>query len=296
MWLFKMILIVAVASVAILAIAYVVQTRMVFPTWIADQHEAHLPETAIRLSVETSNGVQLRGVHVPAETVSVGRRTVLLGFGGNAWNADSLAEYLHELMPDLDVVAFHYRGYKPSGGRPSAAALLKDAPVIRDYVAETLGDVDIIAVGFSIGSGVAAYLAAERSVAGLIMVSPFDSLTALALEHHPLIGRLLYHKMDTADYLRRVTAPTAIIAAERDMIVPLRRTVPLLRVAPNLVFDDTIANADHNDLYMEAAFIEAMREAIERIQSARTAGSPTASAETSAPAHLSVQTEPNAAG
>ncbi len=34
----------------------------------------------------------------------------------------------------------------------------------------------IIAIGFSIGSAVAAYLARHRPVAGLILVTPFDSL------------------------------------------------------------------------------------------------------------------------
>jgi hypothetical protein len=55
---------------------------------------------------------------------------VILGFGGNAWNADDLALYLHGLLPDTEVVAFHYRGYRPSTGRSSAAALLADAPVV----------------------------------------------------------------------------------------------------------------------------------------------------------------------
>ena len=52
------------------------------------------------------------------------------------WNGQDVAEYLHELFPDLDVVAFHYRGYAPSTGSPSAEALIADAPLVYDFAVE----------------------------------------------------------------------------------------------------------------------------------------------------------------
>ena len=56
----------------------------------------------------------------------------LVGFGGNAWNAEAMALSLHGLFPDREVVAFHYRGYGPSSGSPTADALLTDSLVIFD--------------------------------------------------------------------------------------------------------------------------------------------------------------------
>ena len=103
-----------------------------------------------------------------------------MGFGGNAWNAKVTALTLHNLLPDHDVVAFHYRGYAPSSGRPSARALLSDALVAFDYLQQALAHERIVLVGLSIGSGVAAYLARHRPVAGLILVTPFDSLETSA--------------------------------------------------------------------------------------------------------------------
>jgi uncharacterized protein len=49
--------------------------------------------------------------------------------GGNAWNAEAMVLTLHALFPHRDVVAFHYRGYAPSSGRPGwglAAAIRAD--------------------------------------------------------------------------------------------------------------------------------------------------------------------------
>jgi pimeloyl-ACP methyl ester carboxylesterase len=207
---------------------------------------------------------------VPAATDGAEPGPLLLGFGGNAWNADDVALYLHQLFPDADVAAFHYRGYQPSGGRPSAQALLADSLVIFDHLHQASTPTRTVAVGFSIGAGVAAYLARNRPLAGTILVTPFDSLEALAREHYPWapVGLLLRHRMPTIDFVRGTATPTALIVAGRDSIVPARRTEPLRRAVPRLVFDRTIEDAGHNDLYDHPAFVEAMHEALARIEAA----------------------------
>ena len=214
MWVLKLVLVLAVAYIAVVAMMYVTQTQMLFPTWLTMASGPLLPASAIRLEVETPDGERLRGVHIPAAGERAGERLVVLGFGGNAWNADSLAAYLHGLFPDIDVVAFHYRGYRPSTGTPSAAALLADAPLVYDHVLETVGAERVVAVGLSIGAGVAAHLAARRALAGLILVSPFDSLEALAREHFPWVPVrwLLRHHMSTVEVARGLDTPTALIA------------------------------------------------------------------------------------
>src|SRR5206468_4940089 len=132
----------------------------------------------------TPDGETLQGIHIPPEETDA-TRTLILGFGGNAWNGQDVAEYLHELYPDHEVVAFHYRGYAPSTGSPSAAALIADAPLVYDVAVDRVKPKRVIAVGFSIGSGIAAELAAQRKLDGLILVTPFDSLKAVAQSMYP---------------------------------------------------------------------------------------------------------------
>ena len=69
-----------------------------------------LPRGAERLSVTTPDGETLHGVLLPADERKA-ERALVLGFGGNAWNGQDVVEYLHEVFPDNDVIAFHYRGY-----------------------------------------------------------------------------------------------------------------------------------------------------------------------------------------
>jgi pimeloyl-ACP methyl ester carboxylesterase len=167
------------------------------------------------------------------------------------------------------VVSFHYRGYAPSCGSPSAEALLSDSLLFFDHLRQSDAGERIIAVGFSIGSGVAAYLARQRPVTGLIMVTPFDSLEALAQSIYwwAPVGLLLRHRMPTIDFVRESHVPTALIVAERDTIVPARRSTPLRAAIANLVLERTI-DAGHNDLYDRPAFAVAMREAVVEIEAA----------------------------
>jgi len=125
-----------------------------------------------------------------------------------------------------------------------------------------------IAVGFSIGSGIAAHLAAARKLDGLILVTPFDSLKAVAQSMYPWIpiGPFFSHEVDTAAALERNRVPVAIFAGERDEIVPGERTDALRERVPNLIFDRTIARAGHNDIYARSDFHLAMREALDRLK------------------------------
>jgi uncharacterized protein len=241
------------------------QSHLIFPTH-AVPPAGPWPPGAERLSLDT-DGKDLAGIRIPADNRSA-EPVLILGFGGNGWNAQDVAEYLHELFPDEEVVTFHYRGYAPSQGSPSAEALIADAPLVYDLAVEQVKPKRVVAIGFSIGSGIAARLAAARKLDGLILVTPFDSLKAVAQSMYPWlpIGPFFEHEIDAASALENLKVPVAIIAAERDEIVPSERTDALRRRIPAPVFDRTIARAGHNDIYARSDFHDAIRDAFERLK------------------------------
>jgi pimeloyl-ACP methyl ester carboxylesterase len=242
------------------------QTQIIFPTH-AVPRAGPVPSRAEQLILRTADGETLSGLLIPPDEPARDR-TLILGFGGNAWNAQDVAEYLHELFPDAHVVAFHYRGYRPSTGAPSAEALIADAPVIFDAAVDRVNPKHTIAVGFSIGSGIAAQLASRRSLDGLILVTPFDSLKAVAQSMYPWvpIGPFFAHEVDAASAIEQSNVPVAILAGQRDEIVPTQRTDALRERAGNVVFDRTITRAGHNDIYARSDFQLAMREALDRLK------------------------------
>jgi len=241
------------------------QSQMIFPVH-AVPTAGPWPVGAERLTVNTPDGETLQGIHIPADEPDP-RKTLILGFGGNAWNGQDVAEYLHQVFPDHDVVVFHYRGYRPSTGRASAERLIADAPLAYDEAVGRFEPKQIVGVGFSIGTGIAAQLSARRKLDGLVLVTPFDSLKAVAQGMFPWlpIGPFFGPDIDAAAPLAAGEVPVGIIAAERDEIVAPERTEALRKQVPNLVFDKTIARAGHNDIYARSDFQEAMRAAMERV-------------------------------
>lgn len=238
------------------------QTQLIFPT-DAVGPAGPLPRGSIHIRIETSDGNTLHGIHIPPVSATRKPRTLVLGLGGNAWNSADVAAYLHALFPQADVVAFHYRGYRPSTGNPSAEALLADAPLVHDFAVDRVKPDRTIAVGFSIGSGIAASLAGARPLDGLILVTPFDSLKAAASDLYPWLPVAVFfeHELNTAAYLEDVQVPVAMISGERDTLIRPPRTLALRQQVPNLVYDRTIDGAGHNDIYHRPEFRQAMREA-----------------------------------
>ena len=180
---------------------WIFQERILFPAYIVPAAGALTPG-ATALSLDTADGERLAGVHVSAASPRPGA-PLILAFAGNASNAQGFADLLHELYPEHDIVTFFYRGYAPSTGATATRALIEDAPLIHDFVVRRFRPARVIVIGMSIGSGIAASLVARRSVAGAILVTPFDSLSATASQHYPWlpVSWLLRHDICSADLL-----------------------------------------------------------------------------------------------
>ncbi len=65
-----------------------------------------LPAGARKVTVTVADGTILHGVSI-APVDRTERSTLILGFGGNAWNGSDVAAFLHRLYPEAHVVAFH---------------------------------------------------------------------------------------------------------------------------------------------------------------------------------------------
>jgi len=247
--------------IAIAVTLFAAQRSIFFPARLVRQ-AGPLPPGAERLAVVAPDGVRLEGVHLPPPGVRSG--LLILGFAGNASNAQDVAVFLRDLYPAHDVIGFHYRGYRPSGGVAGAAALAADAPRLYDFAVRRLAPERTVAVGISLGSGVAAALAAARPLDGLILVTPFDSLKAVARQHYPWLptGLLVRHDLPSAGWLRKREVPVAIVAAANDSLILPERTDALRRSVPRLVFDRTIAHADHNSIAAHPEFVGTMRAAL----------------------------------
>ncbi len=188
-----------------------------------------------------------------------GSRAVIY-FGGNAENVNFSLPSLSEAFPDHAIYLLHYRGYGGSSGRPSEAALVADAFALFDRVQSEHGH--IVVVGRSLGSGVAVQVASLRNVGKLILITPFDSLQHLAASQFPYfpVRWLLLDKFESWRYAARITAPTVIIAAEQDEIVPRASTEALhARFPPGIASLQILRGADHNSISASKDYVPMLR-------------------------------------
>ena len=237
----------------VVALLYLLQTSLVFPGTYLPSHRLNSPRVPERLELPAGDGAVLHGIWF------LGARPdadLLIGFGGNAQDAEVLGQDLASDFPDLNVVVFHYRGYGPSTGRPSEAAVLADALHIHDAMVARIGPARVYAVGISLGSAVAAYLSKQRPLAGVLLVTPFDSVEAIAKESYfwVPVGLLLRHRFPTVAFMNGNPTPTAVIAAGEDRVVKPRRTKALMAQLENLVFQATLPGAGHETLYELPAY------------------------------------------
>ncbi len=199
-------------------------------------------------------------------TLLVSRKTrdsqqALLYFGGNAEDVSvSLPEFA-AAFPEHAIYLMHYRGYGGSSGRPSEPALVADALALYDQVHSKHSHITV--VGRSLGSGIAVQLAAQRKVTKLVLITPFDSLSALARRQFPIfpVQWLLKDTYHSAKFAPVINCPTLLLVAEQDEIIGRAHSEALYQAfAPDVATLQRYAGS-HNS-YLSASQLAAWLAAV----------------------------------
>lgn len=200
-------------------------------------------------TIETDDGVRLHawwwdaGASAPAVLL-------LHGNAGHIGDRVPLARGLVER--GVSVLLLDYRGYGRSEGRPTERGLRRDARAGLAFVAARVGDPGrVVVFGRSLGGTIAADLAAETSVAGVILEATFTSLEAIAASVYPflpsfVVGRLR-GRFDARSAVERVQAPVLVVHGTRDRIVPVEMGRTLAEAAGGRAEWYPVEGADHND-------------------------------------------------
>lgn len=199
-------------------------------------------------------GAGVMKLQVPDASVEVSTRTLegpaaVIYFGGNAEDVTGNLPELTRAFPGHALYLMHYRGYAGSTGSPSEKALVADALALFDHVHQLHPTVTVI--GRSLGSGVAVQLAASRPVERLVLVTPYDSIAGIGARQFPWfpVRFLLSDRFESFRFAPKVTAPTTVITAEHDTLIPSWSSDQLLtRFAPGVARHVVIPQTGHNDL------------------------------------------------
>lgn len=184
----------------------------------------------------------------------------LVYFGGNAEDVSQSLRSLSTTFPDHALFLLHYRGFGESSGTPSEEALFTDGLALFDQVRASHQHVAI--VGSSLGSGVAVYVASLRPAARLVLVTPYDSFQDVVAGKLPYVPVrwLLRDKFESGRYAPKVTAPTLILMAEHDEMIPRASTERLhSRFRSGLASLHVIPGTNHNSIYDSPQYIPLLK-------------------------------------
>jgi pimeloyl-ACP methyl ester carboxylesterase len=198
---------------------YLAQDSLIFhPQPMAEAQRASLARRASvqSLFMDAADGTRLHAWFLKGKRDA----SLVMYFGGNAEEVSWMLEDAARRAPEASWLLVDYRGYGSSSGSPGEAALVADA--LRWYDKVRVDADKIYVFGRSLGSGVAVQVAAQRPVAGVVLVAPFDSLVEVGKRHYPFlpVNLLLRHRFDSIAAAPKISAPLLCIVASGDEIIP----------------------------------------------------------------------------
>ena len=178
-------------------------------------------------------------------------RAVILFCHGNAGNVTFLASMLDGLRRghQVSVLAFDYRGYGRSAGRPSEPGLLQDARAARRWLSRRAGvaEDEIVLMGQSLGGAVAIDLATDGA-RGLILASTFSSFPDVAQSHVIVpVKALTTLEFNSLEKIRAYAGPVLISHGDADEVVPFEQGEALFEAAPGRKRFVRLPRSRHND-------------------------------------------------
>lgn len=186
----------------------------------------------------------------------------LVYFGGNAEDVSQSLPLLTKAFPDFAIYLMNYRGFGGSAGKPSEVSIISDAETLFNIVHHN--HKKVLLMGRSLGSGVAIQIASKHAVAGLVLVTPYDSIQALAAQQFKYVpvSLLLQDKFESWKYAPQVRSPTLLLAAEHDEVIPIERTSNLLsHFANGIAVLKSVPNTGHNDIASSPEYLKLLRTA-----------------------------------
>ncbi len=189
------------------------------------------------------------GVSVKVNALVRPGTQALIYFGGNGEDVSYNLQPLSDTFACHSIYLMHYRGYGGSGGRPNEADIQSDALALFDQIKAKHPSITLI--GRSLGSGVATYVASQRPVQRLVLVTPFDSIVRLGQRHYPYlpVDWLSRERYESWRYAPDITAPTLVLIAGNDRIVPRVHSEALIQsFATGTVEHIVLDGVGHNSI------------------------------------------------
>lgn len=227
--------------------------------YLLQRHMIYQPTPLLAHDFQTVE-VKHQGQTTEALLTHAAQQHAIIYLGGNAENVIYAAADFNQSLPTHSTYLMKYRGYAGASGQATEDNLYAD--VLALYDAIRVKHTSISVIGRSLGSGVATYLATEREVQQLILITPFDSITAVAQKLLPMfpVSWLLQDRFDSHSRAGLIQNQTLVIVAEQDQVIHQQHSDALIEALSNSPLQVKRIQAGHNDLDFDGSYFTTIQQ------------------------------------
>lgn len=198
---------------------YFLQEKLIFfPDKLDKSHVFSFDQRFEELNIRTGNGDLLNGLLFKADST----KGLIFYLHGNAGALNSWGEVARRYTAlHYDVFIPDYPGYGKSEGKITGQnGLFKTIQAAYDELRKRYKENQVVVLGYSIGTGPAAWLAATNHPRLLILQAPYYSLTDMMQRTYPIVPAfLLKYKFRTNEYLKNCKMPVVIFHGNQDEVI-----------------------------------------------------------------------------
>ncbi len=246
--LIKVIVVFVVLGVLLFTVAYISQEKLIFfPDKLAKNHVFNFSTQFEEKNYSMDDGVNLHGLLFKTDS----SKGIVYYLHGNAGSASTWGHISNVFTKhNYDLLLLDYRGYGKSEGKiVSEKQMFSDAQKVYDELKNEYSEDNIIVLGYSIGTGMAAKVASENHPKSLILLAPYYSLPDLVRHIYPIVpGFIVKYKFFTNKFLAKTKTPVYLFHGLEDEIIPYENSERLYEICKPKGKLILLRNQGHNGI------------------------------------------------
>jgi pimeloyl-ACP methyl ester carboxylesterase len=253
-----------VLYVGICIFFYNIQNSILFiPRPLAEDHAFRYEFDYQERFFETTDEAKIHAIHAKTDSLKNG---LVIYFHGNAGNNDTNEEKFQLFMKEgYDVLYPDYRGFGLSTGElKNEDDLVGDMRIVYSEMAKEYDESKIFLVGYSMGSGIAAQVAANNDPKGIMIWAPYYSMIDMKNASYPFLPSFLVrYPLRTDLALQQIDEPITIFYAGDDNVLPVERAVKLNQFLDGNDQHFMLEGQGHNGIFLNEELKKRVPEILE---------------------------------
>ena len=250
----------AVVYIVYLTIIYFNQQNMVFrASGLPKNHIFNFYSDFDEVLMPTTDNKNLHGLLFKIPNP----KGLIFYLHGNKGNVDMWGNsaIIYNTM-GYDIFYLDYRGFgKSEGAIIDEKQVHEDVATAYKQVTKDYKKKNTIIIGYSIGTGLATYLATNQEHKKLVLQAPFYNFTEFTGPLAPGFPDFMKKfQFQNNLHLQKITTPIYIFHGTNDKLIPIENSVRLQKLQPNSAILYCLEGQNHVGINQNEVFIEKMKE------------------------------------